>query len=396
MKEEKNNISGFFKFIDLLIIIFSLIGISLFVYLRFLAPEKKTEMVTHINEVEDVNGKKCVVQVVYYENKDGSGEELLEVKLNGYSDTNGNEIVSFGVQILGNSATIEQGVCTKKNKSVLFGAITTDDTRYYSFLVQKVFEYDDECPDNIKENLKRISVYSESDNLSYKNVDAPFDDFGFIRVEIDGKMYRFSFGYEYETVSDLILTSHYLSTFSSFVMNIKEKIATVPVGKSKQTFGFKNMFKVEEFKNNQWENITNQDDIFNYCYMDFTHYTSGAKTARDSLFKQIQYNTNWSIQGASLLDDHFGDEPIHYLSENDCKFTFNQTTNKHDFDITENCYNNYKDKKDLNLVLILDESYLTKIPVVIGKLKENSLLKKLGVTKYYIKNEAGVLSGVIV
>ena len=377
MKTIKNIGSGFWSFLDILLIVICIISIGMFIYLRFLAPEKKTEMVTYINEVENVDGKKCVVQVVYYENKDKSGEELLEVKLTGYTDTEAKELASFGIQVIGDFNKLSyKNDCKYVSKT--WGIFATEVKEYYSFLGDGLGKKN--------EQQGRLCFYSETDDLSYKNVDSPFDDAGSIRLKIDDKMYRFSFDCDVAKSEQKLWTSFLSrSSLSLFVKNVYEKIKTVPVGNSKQTFGFKNMFKVEEFKNNQWENITNQDDVFNYCYMDFTHYTQGAQTARDSLFKQVKYNTNWTINGSSLLDEHFSDKSIYYLDENDCCFKYNSITNKHEFDITDNFYNKFKDKKNINYKLIIDLDYLKSIEVVFGGVKESNRLNELGITKYYTK-----------
>mgnify|MGYP004522806527 CR=1 FL=1 len=372
-------LSGLISVLYIIVMIICLASMGMFVYLKWLAPEKKTELVSNMGPLENVDGKVCVAQVSYYENKDNSGEELFEVKLTGYSDTNAKEIVSFGIQIIGDFNKLNYDDSFRyTSKKWWITVIPTETKQIYTFLSGGLGQKN--------EKQGKLCFYSETDNLSYKNVDTPFDDLGAIRLQIDGKIYRFSFDCNVsKSEQELFITRLYRSSLSLFVQNIYEKVKTIPIGHFYRTFEFKNMFKVEEFKNNQYENITNQDEVFNYCYIDVNHYTSGAKTATDSIFNQVKYNTNWTINGASLLDGHFSDKSIYYLSQNDCKFTYDETINKHKFDISERCYDTYK-KEKLNYILVLDLDYLQSINVVLGDIKQNSLLSKLGVTKYYTKS----------
>ena len=366
--------------LDIVILILCIVSIGLFIYLKWLAPDKYTEMVTYMGVLENVDNKVCAVNVSYYENKDGSGEELFEIKLSGYTDTNAKEITSFGVQVLGDFKKLASYETKRINKKWLFFETDRD---YYTTIL------------DFNRNSKNLCFYSETDDLSYKNVDTSFDDFGFIRLKINDKIYAFCFGCEIRTESSLGVTSRAISSFSSFILNMHEKVKSLPVGHSYTTFGFKNMFKVMEFKDNQYNDITNQDDVFNYCYVNVNHYTTGAKTANDSVFKNIQYNTNWSINGASLLDGHFSDKSTYCLTEKDCVFKYDETLNKHLFDINDNCYKNYIKKKNLNYELVLDLDYLTSVDIIFGGVSSNNRLKELGITKYYITSN-GEKTGVSV
>lgn len=364
--------------LDILVIIICIVSIVLFIYLKRLAPEKKTELVTNMGPLENVDGKVCVVQVSYYENKDKSGEELFEIKLTGYTDTNAKEITSFGVQIIGDFNELNHDDKFRfTTKTWWITVIPTESKQIYTFLGNGL--------GHKNENQGKLCFYKETDNLSYRNVDTAFDDLGTIRLQIDGKIYRFSFDSDVASSElEWPATRLYRSSLSLFVKNLYENVKTTPIGHYYRTFEFKNMFKVEEFKNNQYENITNQDDVYNYCYVDVTHYTTGAKTANDSIFSQVKYSTNWTYGDASLLDEHFSDKSIYYLSQNDCKFEYDNTLNKHLFDITDNCYNAYKNKKQ-NYELIIDLDYLNSINVAFGGVKQTNRLSKLGITKYYTK-----------
>ena len=356
----------------ILVMIVCILSMAFFAYLKWLAPDKLTELVTHMNPLETTDGRVCVIQTSLYENTDGTGEEVFDVKISGYTDTTAKEITSFGVQIVGDINEIARHNLWRETKTGFLG-FATEGQWYLSILT--------------KDNIKKLSFYTSTDGLTYKNVDGQFNDFGYIRLKIDDKIYAFALGANRGKGDSAFLwqTNYQVSSLSRLILDLYEKTKTTPVGRFSRTFEFQNMFKALEFKNNKYEDVSNQDAIFNYCYIDVNHYTTGAKTASDSLFGQIKYDNNWTIDGASLLDGHFADKSTYYLTEKDCKFIYDETTNKHYFDLTDNCYNFYKDKK-LNYKLVLDLDYLQSINVAFGGVKESNRLSQLGITKYFTKS----------
>lgn len=367
----KKAISITISVLYILVMIVCILSMAFFAYLKWLAPDKLTELVTHMNPLETTDGRVCVIQTSLYENTDGTGEEVFDVKISGYTDTTAKEITSFGVQVIGGVDKLVKTDAYRVSKTGFLGVPT--EVEHYS----SVFS---------KSNANKLSFYTTTDNLTYKNVDKEFDDFGYIRLNVNDKIYAFSFGAKQQEISKILWeTDIQVSSLSNLILNLYEKTKTTPVGRFSRTFEFQNMFKALEFKNNKYEDVSNQDAIFNYCYIDVNHYTTGAKTASDSLFGQIKYDNNWTIDGASLLDGHFADKSTYYLTEKDCKFIYDETTNKHYFDLTDNCYNFYKDKK-LNYKLVLDLDYLQSINVAFGGVKESNRLSQLGITKYFTKS----------
>lgn len=371
-----------------LILLVLTISIGLWVYVKFFAPDSFTELVVNLGTIEDTNGKKAIIEVACYENKDKSGIELLDVKFNGYSDINAKNIVSFGVQVVGgvnNLASINDAKTHTKTINFLgILPVAIDTAHHYSFLSGKLG----------KENEKKgkLSFYQESDNLNYANVNTAFDDFGYIRVEIEDKIYALQLGCVRDSYKILWENQHNTSSLSEFIKDIEKQVKSCPIGETAKTFSYKDMFKVLEYKNGKFEDITNQDEVYNYIYIDFKHYTTGAKTAQDSLFKQIQYNTNFIYGNSSPLDVHFSDKELHYLNNNDLHFIYDETKGCHLLDVTEECYKYYKDK-ELNLIISIDKDYLKINNVIYGGINENGLIKELNITSIYV-TENGVKSEV--
>lgn len=386
MKKTFNTIG---KILGYTILLLFIAVIGFWVYLNFFAPDSFTELTVNLGTIEDTNGKRAIVQVVYYENIDGSGVELLDVKLSGYSDTNANNIVSFGVQVIGGIENLE--VCEKAYQIVERGflGIPTKVNNSYTFI-----GYNGDEPIGEKNHeAGKLCFYEESDNLNYANVNTAFDDFGYIRVEIEDKVYALRFGYPRESEHFLWREDNLSSSLSEFVKDLETQVKSCPIGHTAKTFGYKDMFQLFEIKNGKFEDVANQDEVYNYIYVDFTHYQTGAKTAQDSLFKQIQYNTNYVVESGNMLNEHFSDKATDYLSYNDLSFSYSEEKQGHLLDVTQNCYDYYQNQNK-SLILEIDVDYLKSIDISFVGVKENSLLEKLNITSIYVV-ENGVKSEVV-
>lgn len=358
-----------------ILLIICLLSIGLWIYYKFFAPDTFTELTINLGEIEDTTGKRSVVEVVYYENADNTGIELLDVKLNGYSDTNANNIVSFGIQVIGGVENLnftEDYTHVSKTTAFLgFIDIGIESLHYYTFISGDYGEYN--------HNAGNLCFYEESDNLNYANVNTAFDDLGYIRIEVEDKIFALQFGCE-RGLDHKLWEKHYQSSsLSEFVKDLGTQVKSCPVGQTSKTFGYKDMFKVFEVKDGKFEEISNQDEIYSYIYIDFKHYTTGAKSAQDSLFKQVQYNTNYVVKGASLLDEHFADKSITYLTYDDLYFKYDEQKQVHLLELTQNCYEYYKDKnKDLRVVI--DKEYLAGLDIAYGGIVESGYITELNVT----------------
>ena len=362
-----------------ILIFFALIFcIGYWVYYKFFAPERFTELTINLSTVEDTNGKKPILEVVYYENADNSGVELLDVKLNGYSDINATNIVSFGVQVIGGLNNLESAtnypVVTATTHPLGIMTVANDIKHIYTFIDGDIGKRNHDAG--------KIAFYEESDNLNYANVNTDFNDFGYIRVEIEEKVYALKFGYNRDFWKVLWETHHNSSSLSEFVKDVGEQVKRCPIGEINKTFGYKDMFEIFEIIDGKFENVSNQDETYSYMFINFKHYQTGAKTAKDSLFKQIQYNPNFVVDGHSQLDEHFSDKSIFNINEQWLEFKFNEEKQAHYFDLQEKCFNYLKDK-NLNVELIIDLDYLKEIGIAFGGLAENSKLQELGIKSYY-------------
>jgi len=348
-----------------------LASIGLWVYVKFIAPDSFKETTIYANQVEDTNGKKAVCEVVAYDNADGSGIQLLDIKLNYYSDFNATNVVASGIQIIGGTKNL------KSDRPSEITKIFVSRREYDNFIAGEVGKQN--------YNNQKLCFYEANDKLSYAGVNNKFDNFGLIRVEIEGKIYALKFGKEISANTPLWMRESYVSSLSLFAKQLEEIVMSMPVGQDEQTIKFEDMFEIWEFNNKtkEFDLVTEGIDLVtSYLYIDFTHYTTGAKTAQDSVFGQIQYNTNFVVDGANALDEHFSDKAIYKIDEQWLEFKFDEEKQAHYFDLQQESYNYLKDK-NLNIELTIDLDYLKENNIAFGGVVENSRLKTLGVTSYF-------------
>lgn len=374
-----------------ILLIFFLAADAYWIYLKFFAPDSFTELVVNASTVEDTDGKHAICKVVYYENADNTGIELLEVQFTGYTDTTQTNISSFGVQIIGSINDLKATERLTKTVSTGFLGFSTEVWHYYSFIGSQQINFISTDYGASNYEAGKLCFYKESDNLTYANVDTAFDEFGYIRFGINDKTYALQPGLS-RNEYNVFWTQHKdVSSLSEFILNMQEIASSCPVGHSAKTFIFKDMFRLFEYKNGKYEEVSLQDNIFTNLFIDFEHYTTGATTANDSMFGMIQYNTNFTVNGSSLLDEHFSDKALYKLTEQDFVFNFSEETSGHTGTLNEDCYNYLIKNNIQNLHIVIDKDYLTSIGCVYTGLSKTHL-EEFNIAGYYII-EDGVRTG---
>lgn len=370
MSKTKNGWMVAFNVILTIYLILCIVAGAVWIYFKFFKPDSFTESSIYANEVEDVNGKKTVMEINSYNN-------LFEIKFNYYSDYNSTDVIGSGIQIL-------------NYEDLRADEIRTDGwhwSRWYSFLSGPNGQYNYDS--------KNLCFYQESDGLSYTGISDGSDEFGCLKIEIDGISYALKLGRVMNVEEGLLWTT--ISTKSSLSLLIKNMYEIYHNGKFQSgtyylTFPFKDYFDVYKFDGKKYELI--ETDIFDtYIYTKFTNYNEDAKTAKDSIFGQVQYNSNWvKDKSQSLLNEYFSDSTIFKLTEQNCKFTFDETVNKHIADINDKTYNEYKDKKQ-NYTIVFDLDYLNTTDILFGGVNKDGRIKDLNITSYYTLSN-GVLTEV--
>lgn len=357
------------------------VAIGLWVYLKFFKPDSFTNSAIYANTVEDINGKKSVMEINSYNN-------LFEVKFNYYTDYNSTDVIGSGVQILD-----FDNLKYKSNYTVE----TAGESAIWNWAnARRIFTY---MADDIGEanyESKRLCFYEESDNISYAGINNTLEEFGCFKIEIDGTSYALKLGkvsnlktYLWGAFSEADRTS--LSLLLRELYEICHS-GTYRSGTFYFTINLQDYFDIFKFDGKEYKII--ESDVFDtYVYVKLTNYTEDAKTAKDSIFGQVQYNTNWTNGTQdNLLNDHFSDKNYFILTEQNCKFTFDETEAKHIADINETSFSEYKDKNQ-NYTIVFDLDYLDELGIIFGGINKDGHIKDLNITSYFTLKD-GVLTEV--
>ncbi len=366
-----NKILTILKVIISIYLLICVAAIGAWVYLKYFAPKRFTNSAIYANFVEDENGKKPVMEINSYNN-------LFELKFNYYTDFNSTDVISAGVQILD---------FNNLKSDLYMGGDLLHQEYTFSYI------FGSKGKDNF--NSKRLCIYEESDGLSYATINKEYEEYGCIKIEIDGSSYALQLGRDiYVKNYAFGLSSKQKSSLSLLLKQMFEVYhnGTYKSGTYELTFPFKDYFDVYKFDGKKYEKI--ESDIFDtYIYTKFTNYNEDAKTAKDSIFGQVQYNSNWtSGTQDNLLNEHFRDKNYFILTEQNCKFTFDESQAKHFADINDTSFNEFKDKTQ-NYTIVFDLDYLEDVGVIFGGVNKNGHVKDLNITSYFtLKN--GVLTEV--
>lgn len=357
-----------------LILILCIVADGIFIYNKWFAPEKTTTGDINLSLIDTPNGKTEFCEINFYENKDNSGIALFEIKFNYHVNQEDYQTHTSGLQIIG-EPQIEYKRVVKSSKPYGFLNLGT-----------QVF--------STNEITNNIYYYKVGKAMSYTNADEYSFDEAF-KINLDDKSYQFSFGREmYNLNSDAL---HYETMLSSpwiFAEKLYTAIKDNKIGTGFNTFEFKEMFTVSEYtENGKFDTeLDLVDEIMSHLYIKVNHYTTGAKTYEDSIFKRIQNNSHFSIEGSVSTSNYFADKSFYKITENDFIFTYNEEAGGHIAKLNKKCFNFINKNKIKNLEIVINNDYLKSLNIVLKKVSTD-YLNELGLTKYTLI-ENNIASGV--
>lgn len=239
------------------------------------------------NENADPDDERFVLEFVYYANKDNSGAEMLEFKLNCFSGINADYIYGYGVQIVNPSQmAIESKPNSSRNYTEHSGLMYMTNHYYFDISV------------NYCSSI--VSYYNTDDFVSYSATTSIADEAHPYIVDIDGKLYSFDFNYDNVQLhsSTFIGASyyHFVSTFDYFLCKSYNAIKNLHNNDDSSTQGvYKNLtFEYADVFNFYAENNGRFDELTDFTYssnfMDckVTYVDRGAGVHTDSMFGVIK------------------------------------------------------------------------------------------------------------
>ncbi|MBE7082652.1 MAG: hypothetical protein E7378_03155 [Clostridiales bacterium] len=247
-----------------------------------------TQFVTgnHFATEEDLENDKDIFYnfvVNYYANKDNSGEELFELKINSYTDKDFKGMTSYGIQVVNPSSMVLM-------PSIKMDSNFTSSTAYYSF--------------DIAYN-KSPTFFNQTDGIAYKaSQSIPENDaskWPAYVCNIDKVPYAYDFKFEYkEKVSQFLWVSSYdvyTSNYKYFMYQVFEaaKSAITKDGKTEGIFTDLNLEFNDVFNFYKYNSATGKFDYANSAFgydkrffaFKIYKYNTGAKVHTQSMFGSI-------------------------------------------------------------------------------------------------------------
>ena len=314
-----------FQIILIVSFIFCLLSSALYFVIKFTFPEKLIESNINIgtlDKVEDPN-EKNIFNVRYYTNKDNSGVELFEVKLNSYMNvetakTEDPAVYSYGYQVVGTS-----------QNSIFFA--------YRSEFRDGLFHanHNAYCMTYPQEN-SNVYHYNTQNNINFATTELKEKD-NIFKISINGDIYGLMFKgeqseniLEKQTLAPWAVDTYYAIYDMNHLANLLLKsVKSISSG----TEGIVTMklsddiFNFYKFENGSFKQFSKNDnaslvtqivDTFISCK--FEIFDTGAKVAKDSMFNIIEKRSDYSIiEEDSVYDYKIGEAPI-ILTEYDFKY----------------------------------------------------------------------------
>ena len=340
---------------------------GLFIYYKFFGPEITTVGYVNFGEIETTEGKKNFAEVNYYENKDGTGIELFEIKFNYHVNYESKASYASGLQIIGEPALVWDYDIA--NLSTVYGkAYITENIYYYKM-----------------------------DEIAYINSD-PIKEDDFYTINLNDETYMLTFGRNRLYDKELFVSGYATSTIWEYADYMYKAVKSAKIGSFDNVFELQDLFNISKLdkEKNEYVEFSDVDSILTYLYIKVNHYTTGAKTVNDSIFNCIEGNASFSVEGFTTSSEYFADKSYIKLTEQDFVFKYDEENYCHTATLNKNCYEYLQSKKKeygkLNIEVVIDKDYLNEIGVLFNTL-ESTYLSELGIESYTVI-ENGITSEV--
>ncbi len=277
-------------------------------------------------EANDNQVNICTVNIKRNANK--NGQDLYEMQWNSYTDSDGNGIAGFGIQVLGN-----------------WNIVNLDEHSPYYLSYEYLKEIEDKGYNSaIRQNASGILgnayLYYTGDNGEvYYSLDSEDLD-NYLLISINGQFYKLTLkNYSYETESD--------NFWDNLFGNLKVETTTYSWF---ELFDYIMQSAIQSSANGEYSEFPlSLFDISKYCYIEYkddkgqyheledttenrTYLTiqvnydnDGATEVADSMFKQVAYSTTWDYYSSLELDDYWNAYSTFYLTEDYVNFVYDQT-----------------------------------------------------------------------
>ena len=375
-------------FLSILIIalIFCVVADAMFLVIKYILPDKISSNTYHVNEltVKEADGSTTslgnIFEIKYYANSDGSGVEMLDIKMNFLKDEKSKSTFSSGIQLV-NLATENQAPFNEIWKSqykqhtflwwgINFYSPTFENNSFYYNTDGKNYSYKATQPIN-KDNYFLITIGEEKFRMALKlansDIEAVDNNNNKCRAYVD---FNYLTKILYSTIStiqsgyDGTLTLKFADLFDYY--GLDEKTGQYTMEKQLTADG-----------------TPIKDIVTNYYTVKLNTYSRGAQTASDSLFGIVANDYNYNKTNSSMTEGYYVSRNIITLTEYDFDYKIN-ANNTHDAYLKENVKQYLSTLNNYKLELKIDKNKLFATGVIFNQImyddyiNENSIYKGAG------------------
>lgn len=356
------------KWVVTLFLLACLLFDAWYLVIKKYAPQKNLDYRFIVDELQGVEDEtKNIMNLVYYSNENGNGQEMLEIRINFLVDENSSETYSVGLQLLGtkdkpiqfkNSLVKEQDALNMFKHAYYYYGATTNNERY-------VYNSSNGLTFNGSQNAKEANSFlvnfknSSNETKFYKMT---FKNRNTLDLNSLEKEYEHSFLWK-NTYTVQEYNIDYL------VMGLFDRIKNIPNGTDQKVlFKFADdMFMYSERTNdNTYTDIETgtteeshvRTSVENYFYVKLHKYADGVRTSSDSLFGVVANNYTYG-EGNRL--DYYNATQIIELHENDFEYVHQNLNNyklKFKFETLEKLQRISQNSENFALKILLDKATL--------------------------------------
>lgn len=299
-------------------ILFGLSVVSLFVsifVIYVMATQRKPETlgVTYAATLDSSSGNVPICEVEIWSNDNKNGQQMYEIQWNSYTDTQGNGVKGFGLQILGNYSLYDNGTITSRQILDNYNKITVLNDSY--FIGSSYFYYTDDLG---------LSSYAcpieEIEDCLYIDIDDTFYKMNLITNTVQRKKtdiwstikswfgsYSYedvNYQYSWYSISDYIIKSALLDSARAnneiFYINYLDCAE---------------YYELLQYDGRQYKEMPEVSHLKNYLQVKVTYHKDGAQEYTDSLFHQVANSVTWSYDDGTNAKDFWDSEDTFTITE---------------------------------------------------------------------------------
>ena len=294
--------------------ILSLLIIGCLSYIMITTRRPETLGVSYATTINASTGEIPICEVEIWSNDNNNGEKLYEVQWNSYTDSEGNGIKGFGIQIIGDYEVRERGIDYKT---------TTDVTGIarYSVMNNTVFIGESYLynTDDLGESSYALELDKVNDTLyiniedTYYSINLKEHSTTYLKTDVWSTVNLIFGNPKYETI-----TSKY--SWYSMADYIIQSALRDSARENNSVYYINYLdcadyYYLLEYNGRQYVELPDVTDLRNYMQIKITYHKDGATKASDSMFHQIANSTTWAYDDGTNAEDYWTDDNSYIITE---------------------------------------------------------------------------------